>query len=143
MIPEFKGKYYFLSNFFPAIVNIWGYSFPTSEHAFQAGKSLDAKVRSDVLKIPTPWEVKKFGRKIRPIRPDWERVKVDVMNVVVRRKFSDNIFLAHMLLETGDQELIEGNTWGDQFWGTVNGRGTNHLGKILMEVRQDLKCQWR
>ena len=43
------------------------------------------------------------------------------------------------MIETGDEYLEEGNTWGDRIWGTVNGKGQNNLGKILMRVREELR----
>jgi hypothetical protein len=72
------------------------------------------------------------------MREDWDLVKVKVMEAIVRAKFEDPE-LATRLLATGDAELEEGNSWGDRFWGTVNGKGHNHLGKILMMVRAEIK----
>ena len=61
------------------------------------------------------------------------------MEEIVRAKFGQNPVLADKLLATGDTLLIEGNTWGDKFWGvdTRVGQGENHLGKILMKVRAE------
>lgn len=83
--------------------------------------------------------------KIIPVRPDWETIKVDVMKNVVRLKFTQSSELKTRLLATGDEELIEGNRWHDNFWGDCSCnncssvKGTNMLGKILMEVREELK----
>jgi len=69
------------------------------------------------------------------MRPDWEAVKDDIMYRCVLAKFEDPI-LRQRLLDTGDQELIEGNTWGDTYWGVCKGKGRNMLGKTLMAVRK-------
>lgn len=74
------------------------------------------------------------------MRPDWEQVKDEIMLELVRSKFS-SVKMKRMLLATGEHELIEGNTWGDSYWGydLVKNHGQNHLGKILMQVRQELR----
>ena len=138
MIAEFRGAYAFLSNFHPAPTPIDNLVYPTSEHAFQAMKSTDPAYRMHVLRAPTPGQAKRLGR-AAALRVDWEAVKIDVMREVVRAKFRHNADLAAQLLATGDQELVEGNVWGDKFWGVCNGRGHNWLGKILMEVRAELR----
>jgi predicted NAD-dependent protein-ADP-ribosyltransferase YbiA (DUF1768 family) len=85
------------------------------------------------------------------MRDDWEQTKIPLMKELLRLKFQ-NPFLRHRLIETGDAELIEGNTWGDNFWGVDVGRtwppegtkghyGMNMLGKLLMEVRGEIKVE--
>jgi hypothetical protein len=93
--------------------------------------------KAAITDAPTPGESKKLGRRC-PVREDWEEIKLSVMEELVRSKFS-NPKLSQKLLETNDKLLVEGNTWGDTFWGVCNGRGENHLGKILMKVRSELK----
>ena len=73
------------------------------------------------------------------LREDWETVKIDVMRDVLKSKFSLNSELREKLIATGDVELIEGNHWNDRFWGVCRGKGQNHLGKLLMELRKILK----
>jgi ribA/ribD-fused uncharacterized protein len=82
-------------------------------------------------------EAKKFGRKVK-LRDDWNDVRLQIMGEVVLTKFVVNKDLRDKLIATGQRELIEGNTWHDTFWGVCNGKGGNHLGKILMEVRSML-----
>jgi ribA/ribD-fused uncharacterized protein len=72
------------------------------------------------------------------MRDDWNDIKIDVMRDLLQEKFSDDD-LRELLLATGDAELIEGNTWNDYFWGVCLGEGQNWLGKLLMEVRKELK----
>lgn len=133
-IAEFRGKYFFLSNFYQAKVKYQGYWFENNEAAFQAAKCPE---RMSEFCDLTPNLAKRLGRQV-PLRPDWETVKYNVMYEVCMAKFSQNHDLLSKLLATGDAELIEGNTWGDRVWGVYNGAGENHLGKILMRVRTEL-----
>jgi predicted NAD-dependent protein-ADP-ribosyltransferase YbiA (DUF1768 family) len=69
----------------------------------------------------------------------WADRKVGVMRAFLRRKFAPGTDFAARLLATGDAELVEGNNWGDDFWGCCSGSGANHLGRLLMEVRSELR----
>ena len=95
-------------------------------------------MKDEVRYAESPGIAKKMGRSLQ-IRPDWEDVKLNIMEDLVRLKFTTHSGLRKKLLRTGDAELIEGNWWGDQFWGVSKGYGENHLGKILMKVRDDFK----
>jgi ribA/ribD-fused uncharacterized protein len=129
--------YGFLSNFHPSTIYVDGKSYPTVEHAIQAHKTTDEKSRDLIRRASSPGEAKKLGRAVQ-LRTDWEEVKVDLMRSFVRKKF-ENPFLRPLLLQTEDAELIEGNTWNDRFWGVCRGSGQNWLGKILMEVRDEIR----
>lgn len=131
----FRGNYRFLSNFFPCSVLYDGYFHTSSEHAFQAAKTNIFEHKTYVRQAATPGEAKARG-KIVTLRPDWEEVKIPIMTDIVRVKFKDN-GLRFQLDQTGDAELVEGNTWGDTFWGVCHGMGENWLGRILMQVRAE------
>lgn len=137
MIDSFKGKYAFLSNFYMADVEYGGHVFSNSEAAFQAAKTLDVNVRKRFVGLK-PNKAKRLGKSVT-LRSDWEEVKYNVMLNIVRNKFLQNPDLADKLLETGDELLVEGNTWGDRTWGRVDGVGKNWLGEILMRVREELR----
>ena len=148
MIDKFDGRYRFLSNFYPCKINHQGIEYPSVEHFYVAMKANDQQFlngrywtpgdfREMISKIKEAAFVKKLGSKIK-LRTDWNEKKLELMNWAVREKFKDEK-LAELLLSTGDQKLIEGNFWKDYFWGVCNGRGENHLGKILMEVRNELR----
>lgn len=137
MITSFRGEYRFLSNFYPAWVVFDGVEYATVEHAYQAAKTLDLVARATVANAHGAGAAKRLG-KILDIRPEWESVKVDVMLALVRQKFSDPA-LRSKLLGTGNAQLVEGNTWNDRFWGVCEGQGENHLGRILMQVRSELR----
>lgn len=137
-IDVFMGDYFFLSNFFLAKVEFDWLVYPSTEHAYQAYKSTDPVVRYKFTTIPTAGKAKRYGREIA-MRLDWEEIKDNVMYNIVFAKFSQHKDLAALLDATGDRKLIEGNTWGDVYWGTVNGIGKNRLGEILMRVRYNLR----
>lgn len=134
-IDSFDGEYRFLSNFFvlPKPIEWEGLLYTTTEHAFQATKTLDPKEREKVRSAGSPGAAKRLGKLVK-LRSDWNDMKVMVMSSICWVKFEHPI-LRKWLLATGDAELIEGNTWGDTFWGTVKGRGENQLGKVLMNIR--------
>ena len=137
-ILEFSGKWRFLSNFHPSPVEFEGIAFPTVEHAFQAAKTFDFAAREEVAKETTPGRAKRAGRRLA-LRPDWEQVKFGVMKTLVTAKFVGHPDLARQLLSTGDRQLEEGNSWRDLVWGKCNGVGENHLGRILMEIRTEIR----
>lgn len=140
MINKFDGRYRFLSSFWTAAVVFEDVLYPSSEHAYQAAKSKSSSVRLMIRQAPTPGKAKRLGRTIE-IRKDWDAIKLDVMEQIVRDKFTRTQALGELLLATGDQELVEGNHWGDTFWSVCNGVGENHLGKILMKIRSELKVK--
>lgn len=137
-IDIFRGPFRFLSNFYAATVKLPdGELAPSAEHAYVWHKLREPADRMWAMMAFKAADVKKIGR-TRPIRLDWNEVKLQVMEDVVREKFTRHHELAKRLILTADRSLIEGNTWGDNFWGVCEGRGMNHLGKILMKVRQEL-----
>lgn len=137
-ITSFDGEHAFLSNFHPSPVTFEGTIYPTVEHAFQAAKTDDPRERAAVLAQATPGGAKRLGRRLT-LRPDWDEARVPVMHVLVYEKFANHPDLAERLLATGDAELVEGNGWGDVFWGVCRGVGANNLGRILMQVRAQLR----
>lgn len=134
MINNFKGKYEFLSNYYSHQFQYKGLTFQNSEAAFQAQKTTDEKIKVSFQNLP-PNEAKKLGRSVK-LRSDWEKIKDDVMLDILEAKFF-NAQLSKMLVATGSEELIEGNTWNDKYWGICNGEGQNKLGQLLMKVRQE------
>ena len=132
-------QYRFLSNFYEARVEYRGLVFGNNEAAFQAQKCITEEEMAQFTEFG-PGKSKSVGRRVQ-LRPDWEQVKVGIMEEIVRAKFTQHPELAAKLLATGDKVLVEGNHWGDICWGvdTRTGLGENHLGKILMKIREELK----
>lgn len=135
MIGPFKGEYRFLSNFYlcPPI-NMDGVEYISTEHAYQAAKTLDPGYRIRIRAAATCGDAKRLGSRA-PLRADWESRKVLVMAGLLRQKFSREP-LRGLLLQTGTEELVEVNHWGDRFWGVCDDEGENWLGKLLMDTRR-------
>lgn len=135
-ISEFQGEYRWLSNHVIAKVVYDGHTFPTVEHAYVYSKTLvkeEQELFLSEMNELSPGQAKKLGKTLT-LRPDWESVRLDIMRDLTRQKYSIPYYRGK-LLSTGDTEIIEGNNWGDTFWGKCNGVGKNNLGKIIMEVR--------
>ena len=141
-ITLFSGAYNFLSNFAVAKVRWHRIDFPTAEHAYQASKVAELADKEMIAKLPTPGKAKRAGQKVALI-PCWEEFKLPTMLAVVTAKFEQNPVLMDKLVRTGFAMLEEGNIFHDNFWGDCRCeqckdiKGQNHLGKILMQVRDD------
>ena len=137
MIREFKGRYLFLSNFYNNPVLYNGLVYENAEAAFHASKCIKLEDRFKFANL-NPSEAKKLGRMIE-LRDDWEEVKDQIMYEIIKNKFRD-CRLRQMLVDTGNEELQEGNWWYDTYWGVDihTGKGLNKLGKILMKVREEI-----
>lgn len=132
MIKSFSGEYRFLSNFYPVEVVLDGVTYPTVENAYQAAKTLDLENRKEFIGV-LPGFAKRLGQRLE-IRPDWSDVKLNIMKRLNEQKYM-RPDLRKELCDTYPQDIVEGNTWGDTFWGVCNGKGSNHLGKILLAIR--------
>ncbi|BAY26076.1 hypothetical protein NIES2100_58870 [Calothrix sp. NIES-2100] len=131
------------SNFSPHGIKIQGTYWPTVEHYYQAQKfvgSIDAVIIPVIHNARTPEEAAALGRcSSRQIRADWCQVKTQVMREAVLKKFLTHAEIRDILLDTGDEILVE-NSPNDYFWGCgVNQTGENHLGKVLMSVREEIR----
>jgi len=144
MITTFRGAYEFLRNPYPARVTDWtGLIYPSVEHAYMACKTNNRTDKEKILNMPW-WEAKKYGRRVQ-LRLDWDRVKLSIMSDLVSQKFRWHPELQQKLLATGDVQLMEGNSWHDNYWGTCfclkcrQIRSENHLGTLLMQIRAELR----
>lgn len=135
-IAGFRGDYRFLSNFERCDLLYKGIIYKSSESAFQAQKTDNEKLKYIFSKLDAR-ESKVLGREIKLI-DDWDMKRIDIMYDVLYEKFSIPKFKSK-LLSTGNAKLIESNHWGDDFWGVYKGQGENHLGNILMEIREDIR----
>jgi ribA/ribD-fused uncharacterized protein len=125
--------YTFLMNSYPVDVVFAGETYSTLEHAFQAAKSDDLYDRDNIRLATSARRAKKIGRSV-VLRTGWDDERVGVMKELLLYKFGDPE-LRGQLLATKDTKLVAG---GDSFWGEVHGQGTNHLGNLLMEVREEI-----
>jgi hypothetical protein len=119
--------------------------FTSAEAAYQSGKPRKAEVRAWLLAAPSPslLAMAAHGLLTWDITPGWSKNRRARMRAVVGAKFEQHADLAAILLSTGDARIVENATIDNEVnrrWGEFNGRGTNWLGLILMEVRQALRA---
>ncbi len=133
-------EYGCFSNFSAHPLRIGGNLWPTSEHYFQAQKFKEVEYQEKIRKTNSPMIAARMGRdRKKPLRRDWESVKVGVMRDAVRAKFTQHADIREILLSTGDAKIVE-HTERDSYWGDGgDGSGKNMLGRILMEIRDELK----
>lgn len=147
-IISFSGSNFYLSNFYPCTLRFLGRTYQSSEHVYQAEKvrRYGATIMDTVRLAPTPSQAKKIANSYEA-PSNWHETKVDIMADILRVKFQHRHphgevnRRARWLMNTGDVDLIEGNNWGDTFWGQCPlGNGENMLGKLLMKVRSELRA---
>ena len=131
------------SNFSPHEIYLQGTSWSTVEHYYQAQKfvgTIDAALVQMIYTAQTPEEAAALGRdRTRLVRPEWEQVKTEVMREAILKKFLTHRDIQAILIST-ENELIVENSPCDYFWGCGEDKtGDNHLGRILMSVRQEIR----
>ncbi len=139
IVSEFRGPYRWLSNFHNVPIEFEDATYPSTENSYQAAKCANIEDRRLFLNV-TSSTAKGLGRQVA-LRGDWtEELRLKLMYDFNYQKFFGDRCLRDKLIDTGDAILIEGNLWGDTFWGVdlKSGAGKNHLGKILMRVRREL-----
>lgn len=137
-----NGEYGCFSNFSRHPLFLKDKVWKTSEHYFQAQKFAGTKHEEELRLAHSPMEVATMGRdRKRPLRKDWDKTKDDIMREALRAKFTQNEELKKILIETGGAELVE-HTANDNYWGDGgDGSGKNMLGKLLMELREELRSE--
>jgi ribA/ribD-fused uncharacterized protein len=148
-IERFRDAHYFLSSMY--VLTNWldtpcGIMVPTSEHGYQLSKLVDEEMQVAVAEAPDGIACKnmthEFIKQGAEVQSDFHDRKLEIMSYWIRQKFARNPDIAAKLLATKDEELIEGNTWDDTFWGVCppgSRNGQNWLGRLLMQQREELK----
>jgi ribA/ribD-fused uncharacterized protein len=132
------------SNLFRRPIIFECHEFPTSEHAYQAGKAKKKEVRDWILSAPKASlaAMAAHGLYVWDVVSNWSEIKYDRMRKVLRAKFTQHEDLRELLLSTGNARLVEtGRTDNavNRTWGEINGKGQNMLGILLMEIRSELR----
>ena len=136
-VKGFFGEYRWLSNFHYCDIWFEGLKYNCSENAYQASKIV-VEERKQFTNCP-PAKSKKLWKKCNLLYTieGFDEIKIEVMTSILFDKFYRNLDIRKKLLDTGDKLLEETNHWKDQFWGVdINLGGKNHLGKILMKIRE-------
>lgn len=143
VIDEFTGVNKFLSNFYEGELVWRDTTYPSAEHAFQAAKTLDTDERAKIIAAESPLAAKRLGRACT-LKRNWEYIKLGTMKSIIVAKFQPKTKITGKLLNTGNMFLMEGNDWGDDYWGAIWNEtheqwiGWNYLGFILMARRAEL-----
>lgn len=139
---EFEDQYAFLSNMYSCKVHYDGETFPCVETAFQYAKCANENEHERFLNekgfYVSGRVARRIGQQVK-MRDDWHDARLTVMYKLLEEKFYHNEELRQALKDTGNIYIQEDNTWGDTFWGVCNGEGYNMLGKMIMEIRQNIQ----
>jgi len=140
-IPYYETSYFVLSNFSAHTVEIDSVVYPTAEHAYHAAKFTDEKIQDDIRNARSPVEAYHLGQKYKSQRiATWDEIKITVLYDIVKAKVMQHDEVRTALAATGTEEIIEDNP-NDGFWGNgKDGAGENHMGKILMRIRDELRA---
>lgn len=135
----YGGKYHAFSNFSSFMVMYEDYLWPTAEYAYQASKFDDVVIINEIKSARSSYDTFQIARKYPDkVRKDWMEVNLGIMKKIVREKLNQHSYIKQKLIETGQMEIIE-NSPTDAFWGWgPNKDGQNHLGKIWMELRDEI-----
>ena len=139
MIKQFKNEFRWLSNFAPCKIELDGFVYPSVEHAYMSAKSDNSYWKEFCMTEEKAGIVKKESYKLTLIS-DWDNKKIDIMKNCLIQKFNQEPYKSK-LLNTGDEFIQEGNMWNDRFWGVClkTGKGENNLGRIIMDIRTELR----
>lgn len=145
VIRDFRGEHSFLSNFAECFIWLRGVLYHSVEAAFQSEKNPSAewkKFCSD-NKRNSVAAIRAAGRMIK-LRSDWHNVKDAVMEYCVKQKFKQEPFRSKLLDIPNDCFIVEGNTWGDTYWGAdLRMGGRNKLGNMIMQLKATMHYNLR
>ena len=137
---KLANEYHGFSTFAKSPVNVGGKIYPTLEHYFQSMKFPSDLEWQEAIRVSlTPAKAKQLGAQTdHQMDPSWDSKKESVMLTGLRAKFQQNSGLLEQLKATGERALIESST--DAYWGEGRtGKGKNRYGKLLEQVRLELK----
>ena len=136
MVNKFRGECWVLSNFYEHPIKFRGITYRNTEACFQAQKCTTDEERMMFINL-TGAEAKKLGRKVKMDITEWESIKLGIMLSIIQAKYEQCELFRDTLSQCEDCDVVEGNDHGDTYWGVdaKTGKGDNHLGKIMMYVR--------
>jgi ribA/ribD-fused uncharacterized protein len=139
MIKEFQKEYRWLSNFAPVKIKLDSGIYSSVEHAYQSSKSYDSDWKEYCKLETNPSQIKRQSKNVI-LKKDWDAIKDFIMMECLRQKFDQEPY-RQKLIDTKNEQIQEGNYWGDTYWGVdlKTGKGENRLGKMIMKIREELK----
>ncbi|MFZ2484418.1 MAG: NADAR family protein [Minisyncoccia bacterium] len=135
----YEREFYVFSNFSSFMLEWKGKLYPTSEHAYHSEKFEDEVIKEAIRNCRSAHDAFKLAKEnSTKYKNNWDEIKLGVMNEIIRAKVAQHPYVRKKLIESGERQIIE-DSWKDDFWGWGAGKnGENHLGKIWMEVRQEV-----
>jgi ribA/ribD-fused uncharacterized protein len=140
----FENEYYMLSNWSAHNVFFNGVLYKTADHAYHCCKFAKDTVElllihSQIEQATSPMNAKDIAKSFEYLRiKNWEEIKVVSMYQINKAKVLQHKDVFEAIKKSGELELIEDSPY-DSFWGTgKDGKGENMLGKIWMQIRQEL-----
>lgn len=135
----YGGKWGCFSNMSSYAVEIDGVLYMTSEHAYQAAKFSDPELQQRIIAARSGFEAKMLSLEFDSFVPtNWNDIKLDVMEKILRAKLEQHPHIREKLLETGDRDIIEASPH-DDFWGWgAEKNGQNMHGKLWMKLRSEI-----
>lgn len=141
-----KGKYGALSNMAPGFpIKIGAYTLRNVEALYQALRFPDyPEIQNKICSYPSPISAKKYSRThIDKTRFDWNTHRFKIMKFCLELKYAQNKELFYQALLTTKNFPIVEYTDKDKVWGASDEGeyyvGTNALGRLLMELRENIK----
>lgn len=142
VIGFYPREFYCLDNFSSFKVKYKGVLYSTVEEAYQSigfddtAKDISEKIRNSF----SAHEAQKIAYENKDkMRKDWDEIKLQVMEELLRAKLEQNPYVKKKLLETKDYMIVEDSP-KDSFWGWGNNRdGDNNLGKLWMKLRAEIR----
>ena len=142
-ILEFKNEYSFLSLNWIVDIKYQDLIYPSVQHAYQAAKFPEGSQRRlEIRDATTPGKAKRIGSRVSGVNPNWSNLKLTVMMDLLREKFK-NKECRDLLLSTRGRRLVAGSYERNTYWGIYKGKGSNHLGNLLMLEREEIQGSWK
>lgn len=136
----YEHEFYVFSNYSSFQLEWKGKLYPTSEHAYHSEKFDDEDLKEQIRNTRSAHDSQKLANANKDKqRKDWDEIRLSVTKDILHAKVAQHPYVKKKLLESGDRELIE-DSWRDDFWGWgPNKDGANHLGKLWIEVRDEVR----
>jgi ribA/ribD-fused uncharacterized protein len=136
----YEHEYYVFSNFSAFAIQWKGHFCMTTEHAYHTEKFEDENLQREIRATMSAHDSQKLAQTYKDkYRSNWNEIKASIMKEILHAKVAQHPYVKKKLLESGKRTLIE-DSWRDAFWGWgPNKDGQNMLGKLWMEVREEVR----
>lgn len=136
----YENEFYPFSSFSAFAIRWKDKLFTTAEHVYHWEKFDDEELKEKIKNALSAHEALKIAHENEDkVRSDWLKIRVSVMEEIVRAKVDQHPYVLKKLMDSGTREIVE-DSWRDSFWGWGQDKnGRNELGKIWMRERERRK----